>query len=124
MLAADSTELITNVVYPSSILEIGLSIFAAALTALRPLLRHLPCFTNISSGGKSNSLRLHSIKTFGQRSTTDKGRAYRLEDPDGPTADSQENIVSGRVAEIHKRTDIELNYESSPSELKQSREHW
>lgn len=62
--------------------EIGLSILAASLTALRPGFRNS---TSLSAG-------LGSLVTFGH-GTSNKGPAYRLEDRDVSVVDSQENIV-------------------------------
>lgn len=56
----------------SSIIEVGISIFAAALTALRPFLTQALCFRGISSGGsgeangKTHALALAPLRTFGQ----------------------------------------------------------
>ncbi|KAJ4011146.1 hypothetical protein NW766_007784 [Fusarium irregulare] len=74
-----------------SILEIGLSILAASLTALRPLLTRLPGFGDSSS----KAADFGSLVTFGNRNDN-KGPAYRLEDRDVSVTDSQENIVPPR----------------------------
>ncbi|RFN50697.1 putative integral membrane protein [Fusarium flagelliforme] len=74
-----------------SILEIGLSILAASLTALRPLLTKLPGFGDSSS----KPADFGSLVTFGNRNDN-KGPAYRLEDRDVSVVDSQENIVPPR----------------------------
>ncbi|RGP70053.1 integral membrane [Fusarium sporotrichioides] len=74
-----------------SILEIGLSILAASLTALRPLLMKIPGFAD----GPSQPAGLGSLITFG-RGGDSKSPSYRLEDREVLVADSQENIVPTR----------------------------
>ncbi|KAI5460388.1 hypothetical protein BGZ63DRAFT_246741 [Mariannaea sp. PMI_226] len=105
-----------------SMIEIGLSIFAASLTALRPLLKKVPCFTDLSSGGHSGSRGFSSMNTFGQRSKSrDKGGpAIRLDDRNVSLddrhavsdADSTENIMPPKTGTIQKQTHIEARYES------------
>ncbi|KAL6915619.1 hypothetical protein FSST1_007114 [Fusarium sambucinum] len=73
-----------------SIIEIALSILAASLTALRPLLMKIPGF-----GDGPSQPALGSPITFGQGSDS-KGPSYRLDDRDISVADSQENIVPTR----------------------------
>ena len=77
----------------SSIIEIGLSILAASLTALRPLLKKVPCFSDLSSGGTGS-------KSLPHGSNRSRGPAYRLEDMHAHEADSQEEIVPPREAKI------------------------
>lgn len=108
----------------SSIIEIGVSIFAAALTALRPLLRKMPCFADISSGAKSGSVKLHSIKTFGQRSSRARGPTHRLEELNGSLDDSQENIIPAKTTPIQKQVDIELSFESRTGTSGRSKQNW
>jgi hypothetical protein len=74
-----------------SILEIGLSILAASLTALRPLLKKIPGFGD----SPSQPADFGSLITFGH-GCDNNGPAYRLQDRDLSVADSQENIVSAR----------------------------
>ncbi|KAH7013867.1 hypothetical protein EDB80DRAFT_749452 [Ilyonectria destructans] len=69
-----------------SMIEIGLSIFAASLTALRPLLRKVPCFSDISSGGYLGTWAY----TFCQGSSRVKRPSYRLYDRNVSDADSGE----------------------------------
>ena len=70
----------------SSIIEVGIGIFAAALSALRPFLKQLPCFRNIGSGGsgkengKPHALALTPLRTFGQGLSRTRGHSYRLDD--------------------------------------------
>lgn len=95
-------------------IEIGLSIFAASLTALRPLLKKVPCFTDISSGGRSNSRGFSSINTFGQKSKNrDKGGpAIRLDDRNVSGVGSTENIMPTESGNIQKQTHIVSTYEA------------
>ncbi|KAH6886336.1 hypothetical protein B0T10DRAFT_608019 [Thelonectria olida] len=104
-----------------SMIEIGLSIFAASLTALRPLLKKVPCFTDISSGGHSNSRGFSSINTFGQRpkNRDNGGPAIRLDDRNVSLddrhvsdADSTDNIMPAKPGNIQKQTQIVSTYEA------------
>ncbi|KAK4236353.1 hypothetical protein C8A03DRAFT_17001 [Achaetomium macrosporum] len=77
-----------------SILEIALSIFAASLAALRPLLRKLGVFSETSSPGKSGPNAAdgsYHLRTFGQMSSRDNAGAIRLDDAD---SDSQRGIIT------------------------------
>ncbi|KAH7161052.1 hypothetical protein EDB81DRAFT_755637 [Dactylonectria macrodidyma] len=94
-----------------SIIEIGLSIFAAPLTALRPLLKRVPCFSDISSGGRSGPHGF-AINTFGQSSSRATGPSYRLDDRTASEGGSQENIVPVKAGQINKQMYIESNSSS------------
>ncbi|EFX00380.1 hypothetical protein CMQ_7382 [Grosmannia clavigera kw1407] len=87
-----------------SILEIAFSILAAAMAALRPLLRKIRFFSDLSTGGKSNSKTSDSyhLRTFGQGSSRNAGGAIKLDDGslDG---ESQRGIVTpGQETEDRK----------------------
>ncbi|EXK80666.1 hypothetical protein FOQG_14803 [Fusarium oxysporum f. sp. raphani 54005] len=86
-----------------SILEIGLSILAASLTALRPLLKTLKCFRAVSSDNPHRSRALDSMNTLGNGSYT-RGTAYRLDDRNVSDADSQENIIPSGLIDSRKET--------------------
>ncbi|KAL5605837.1 hypothetical protein FOVSG1_005984 [Fusarium oxysporum f. sp. vasinfectum] len=86
-----------------SILEIGLSILAASLTALRPLLKTLPCFRDVSSDSPHRSRAFDSMNTLGNGSYT-RGTAYRLDDRNVSDADSQENIIPSGLIDSRKKT--------------------
>ncbi|KAF4435944.1 hypothetical protein F53441_13372 [Fusarium austroafricanum] len=102
-----------------SILEIGLSILAASLTALRPLLKKIPCLGDVTRNG-SGPKDFGSLVTFGNSGQHNKGPAYRLEDRGVISdADSQENIIPTRPNEIVKQTDVELSY--SPADMKRAK---
>ncbi|RYC96168.1 hypothetical protein BFJ63_vAg1042 [Fusarium oxysporum f. sp. narcissi] len=83
--------------------EIGLSILAASLTALRPLLKTLTCFRAVSSGNPRRSRAFDSMNTLGNGSYT-RGTAYRLDDRNVSDADSQENIISSGLIDSRKET--------------------
>ncbi|VUC32593.1 unnamed protein product [Clonostachys rosea] len=105
-----------------SILEIGLSILAAALTALRPLLKKVPCFSDISSGGYSGSKALVSSRS-GNRDHI-KGPPIRLDDMHTSAGDSDENFAAPRrVMGIKKDQRIEVGYEPRDP-TKVQREQW
>ncbi|KAJ4267253.1 hypothetical protein NW762_003357 [Fusarium torreyae] len=95
-----------------SILEIGLSILAASSTALRPLLKRIPCLGDVASDGPPKPNGFGSLNTFGNDSH-DKGPAYRLEDRTVFDAGSQESIMPARPTEIITQTDVELIYSSA-----------
>ncbi|CAJ2512843.1 Uu.00g009620.m01.CDS01 [Anthostomella pinea] len=67
-----------------AVIELGLAIFAASLAALRPLLRHLPAFWNMSRTPKSNASDAvgpyHELALASEmgRSSTKTGGASRL----------------------------------------------
>ncbi|EWY84473.1 hypothetical protein FOYG_11922 [Fusarium oxysporum NRRL 32931] len=86
-----------------SILEIGLSILAASLTALRPLLKTLTCFRAVSSDNPHRSRAFDSMNTLGNGSYT-WGTAYRLDDRNVSDAESQENIIPSGLIDSRKET--------------------
>ncbi|KAH7211240.1 hypothetical protein BKA60DRAFT_651022 [Fusarium oxysporum] len=86
-----------------SILEIGLSILAASLTALQPLLKTLTCFRAVSSDNTHRSRAFDSMNTLGNGSYT-RGTAYRLDDKNVSDADSQENIIPSGLIDSRKET--------------------
>lgn len=104
-----------------------MSIFAASLTALRPLLKKVPCFSDISTGGRSGSKPFGSRSAFGN-SGRDKGSAYRLDDMNVPDDDSQKDIVpKASRNNIQKQTRIEFSYANEdPKKVDQGgdREQW
>lgn len=86
----DSVEItLEGTVY--SILEIALSILAASLTALRPLLMKIPGLR----GDPSRRVELGSVITFGHGGDI-KIPSYCLDDRDISVIDSQEHIVPER----------------------------
>ncbi|KAH7126520.1 hypothetical protein B0J13DRAFT_646635 [Dactylonectria estremocensis] len=89
-----------------SLIEIGLTIFAVSLAALRPLLKRVPCFSDISSGGRSGSHGF-AISTFGQSSSRATGPSYRLDDRAASEGGSQEKIVRVKPGTINKQIYIE-----------------
>ncbi|EGU87839.1 hypothetical protein FOXB_01633 [Fusarium oxysporum f. sp. conglutinans Fo5176] len=86
-----------------SILEIGLSILAASLTALQPLLKTLTCFRAVSSDNPHRSRAFDSMNTLGNGSYT-RGTTYRLDDRNVSDADSQENIIPSGLIDSRKET--------------------
>ncbi|TXC00312.1 hypothetical protein FocTR4_00013697 [Fusarium oxysporum f. sp. cubense] len=86
-----------------SILEISLSILAASLTALRPLLKTLTCFRTVSFDNPHRSRAFNSMNTLGNGSYT-RGTAYRLDDRNVSDADSQENIIPSGLINSRKET--------------------
>lgn len=93
-----------------SILEIALSIFAASLSALRPLMRRVGIFSDLSnsgrSGGNSKSGGSFHMRTFGQSSGRSGGGlgigggnsgAIQLDASDADS-DSQRGIFADRWA--------------------------
>ncbi|KAH7215269.1 hypothetical protein DER44DRAFT_715607 [Fusarium oxysporum] len=86
-----------------SILEIGLSILAASLTALRPLLKTLPCFKDVSCDNPHRSRAFDSMNALGNGSYS-RETAYRLDDRNVSDADSQENIIPSGLIDSRKET--------------------
>ncbi|KAM0279346.1 hypothetical protein ACHAO9_011747 [Fusarium lateritium] len=87
----DSVEItLEGTVY--SILEIGLSILAASLTALRPLLRKIPFFANDTRNSPPKSSGFRSLDTFGNVQHG-QGPIYGLEDRNISDTDSQKHIL-------------------------------
>ncbi|CAK7218036.1 hypothetical protein SEUCBS140593_003407 [Sporothrix eucalyptigena] len=90
-----------------SILEIALSIFAASLSALRPLMRRIGIFSDLSTGrsGNSKSGNSHPLRTFGQSSgrvmnsmgISNNSGAIQLDASDADS-DSQRGIFADRWA--------------------------
>lgn len=74
-----------------SILEIALSILAASMTALRPLLMKIPGFKD----DPSHPAGLGSVITFGHGSVR-KIPSCQLDDRDASVVDSQEHIIPTR----------------------------
>lgn len=89
-------------------IEIGLSIFAASMTALRPLIKRIPCFSDFSSGGRSGAKGVSTRSGTG----TDRipGPSYRLDDMHTSDADSQEEIIAPRTIDTHKESRVEVSY--------------
>ncbi|CAK7234497.1 hypothetical protein SCUCBS95973_008957 [Sporothrix curviconia] len=91
-----------------SILEVALSIFAASLSALRPLMRRVGIFSDLSTGGSNTkSGGSHPLRTFGQssgRGITSMGignnsGAIQLDTSDGDSdSHSQRRIFADRRA--------------------------
>ncbi|KAH6975657.1 hypothetical protein EDB80DRAFT_900207 [Ilyonectria destructans] len=108
-----------------SIIEIDLSIVAASLTALRPLLKRVPCFSDISSGGYSGS-RGFTINTFGQGSSRANRPSYRLDDRTASDVGSRENIVPAKPGNIRKQIYIEStsSCRGPATTDRPIREHW
>lgn len=110
-LAAAQVIEVTLIATIYSILEIALSIFAASLSALRPLMRRVGIFSDISgsgrSGGNSKSVGSFQLRTFGQsnnrRGETGMGigggnsGAIQLDASDADS-DSQRGIFADRWA--------------------------
>jgi hypothetical protein len=92
-----------------SIIEIGLSIFAATLTALRPLIKRLPCMSGFGSSGRTPSKGLSGSRPI--TGSDIQGPAYRLDDMPPSDGDSEENIIAPRVMNIHKSHHVEVAYQ-------------
>lgn len=92
-----------------SMVEIGLSIFAATLTALRPLIKRLPCMSDFSSGGRTPSKGVSGSRPI--TGSDIQGPAYRLDDMPPSDGDSEENIIAPRLMNIHKSHHVEVAYQ-------------
>ncbi|KAH8664550.1 hypothetical protein BX600DRAFT_512571 [Xylariales sp. PMI_506] len=98
-----------------SIIEIGLSILAASLIALRPLLKNLSSIFNTSDHG--SSIPLQSIHNF-QQGSGSKTCPYRLADGDDDGQDTGSEVA------IFKRTVIEQNWGDQASTSRLDRGKW
>ncbi|KAF5545700.1 integral membrane protein [Fusarium napiforme] len=78
-----------------SILEIGLSILAASLTALRPLLKTLPCFSDVSPDIPHLTSAIDA--------EYNAGAAYPLDDRNVSDADSQEGIIPSGLLDSRRK---------------------
>ncbi|KAI9167859.1 hypothetical protein HJFPF1_03999 [Paramyrothecium foliicola] len=102
-----------------SILEIGLSILAAALTALRPLVSRFAGLSQFSSGLDGQTTASKSLSSSGGILAPGRerirGSGYRLDDLAVTNASSQEDIIGSRQPlEIQKESRIEICYEDRP----------
>ena len=77
-----------------------MSILAAALSTLRPFVKHLTSFCGIGSGGsvgpdgKPDALALKPLRTFGQGQSRARGRSYGLDDEGSRTSFlSQQEVI-------------------------------
>lgn len=102
----------------SSILEIGLSILAASLTALRPLLKTIPSFADANRNGPPDPSGFGSLDTFGNIHY-DQRPIYRLEDRNVSDAESQENIIPAQPCGVKSQGNT--NTTCSPVETKRQR---
>jgi hypothetical protein len=93
--------------------EIGLSIFAATLTALRPLIKRIPCMSDFSSGGRTPSKGLSGSHPLSSGHNDIHGPGYRLDDMPPSDGDSEENIIAPRVMDIHKSSRVEVAYQKA-----------
>ncbi|KAI0476310.1 hypothetical protein GGR56DRAFT_674787 [Xylariaceae sp. FL0804] len=107
-------------VRPSGLVYMLVGTLAAALTALRPILKKLPFFSSVgsynninnNSGSKGGGVPL---RTFGRgsRSRGDLGPAYKLDDTtaDCSPTNSQQNIFrADNKPAIHKSTAVDITY--------------
>jgi hypothetical protein len=94
--------------------EIGLSIFAATLTALRPLIKRLPFLSDFSSDGRTPSKGQSGSRPIAS-SNHIRGPSYRLDDIPPSDGDSEENIIAPRVMNIKKSSHVEVNYQRDPN---------
>ncbi|KAF5703639.1 integral membrane protein [Fusarium mundagurra] len=78
-----------------SILEIGLSILAASVTALRPLLKTLPCFRDVSPDSPYLPSALDA--------EYNAGAAYPLDERNVSDADSQEGIIPSGLLDSRRK---------------------
>ncbi|KAJ1324145.1 hypothetical protein MN608_10205 [Microdochium nivale] len=94
-----------------SITEIGLSIFAASLTALRPLLNKMAKLSTPRSSRRITSRNEHQPFSY-DLGPMKKAAPYRLDDHcESPTqASSQENIIEPVQAKIRKTTEFGISY--------------
>ncbi|CAI6099775.1 hypothetical protein V2G26_004503 [Clonostachys chloroleuca] len=97
-----------------SMTEIGLSIFAATLTALRPLIKRLPFLSDFSSDGRTPSKGQSGSRPIAS-SNHIRGPSYRLDDIPPSDGDSEENIIAPRVMNIKKSSHVEVNYQRDPN---------
>ena len=102
----------------SSILEIGLSIFAASMTALRPLFKKINCLSGFGSSGQSREAGSKDLSA--PRVATDpnriRGPSYRLDDMHTSDADSEEAIIMPRALEDKKQSDVNVTDENDRSQ--------
>ncbi|CAJ2508682.1 Uu.00g137080.m01.CDS01 [Anthostomella pinea] len=110
----------------SSIVEIGISIFATALTALRPLMAKLPCFRDISSGDHSVSICLQPTKAAKQ-DQDGRSRPLRFNGLNSPSlspTSSRDNIITEGMMRVEKRTSIEIRYKDRGAMFQDLRQDW